>query len=105
MGKNNRPKKFELNSELLRSHLRKRTIRSFSTAVLSISIGIMGWFWLINQRVELGTPWPLRRVLELNGKLAQKFFNSERMARLPPAPPPEKKPRFNGNLGLRTEID
>ena len=43
--------------------------------------GLAGWQWLVTRSEEDGLPWPLRRVLGLNERLARAAF---RASRLPP---------------------
>ena len=62
--------------------------------------GLAGWKWLAAESAEDGLPWPLRRFLELNERLARAAFRASRRA-------PEfsrsaaREPRINGGLGLR----
>jgi DMSO/TMAO reductase YedYZ molybdopterin-dependent catalytic subunit len=68
-------------------------------------IGFFGWHWLHSSAPENGISWPIRHVLEWNGKLWGSLF-SEARAPHPVAPPPVGKvPRFNGDLGIKTRID
>jgi DMSO/TMAO reductase YedYZ molybdopterin-dependent catalytic subunit len=60
--------------------------------------------WIMHQPKSLGTPWPLRKVLEWNGAIGQKLFNPEKIPPLPTPPSPGKTPRFNGDIGLSNEI-
>jgi DMSO/TMAO reductase YedYZ molybdopterin-dependent catalytic subunit len=66
--------------------------------------GLAGWQWLVTRSEEDGLPWPFRRVLGLNERLARAAFRASRTA-------PEfsrgaaRQPRVNGRIGLNPTID
>jgi DMSO/TMAO reductase YedYZ molybdopterin-dependent catalytic subunit/thiosulfate reductase cytochrome b subunit len=91
---------FEVNSATWR-----RAWFSFSTA-LAFAVFVIGISSWVGQKPETdGIQSPLRRALNLNGKIWASFLSPERVAPLPDAPPVGKKPRFNGDLGLKSELD
>ena len=85
--------------------LKRLSRRGFLTAAVAAGAGYGAWKWL-RTRQQLGDlEWPLRRVLELNESVAEKYF---REARLSPTFPPSRitRPaRLNGNLGLDPRFD
>jgi DMSO/TMAO reductase YedYZ molybdopterin-dependent catalytic subunit len=66
--------------------------------------GFAGWRWLVTRSEEDGLPWPLRRVLELDERLARGLF---RASRLSPEFPRSaaRMPRVNGTIGLESDLD
>jgi DMSO/TMAO reductase YedYZ molybdopterin-dependent catalytic subunit len=66
--------------------------------------GFAGWRWLVTRSEEDGLPWPLRRVLEIDERLAREAFHD---ARLSPefARSAARMPRVNGTIGLGSGLD
>jgi len=66
--------------------------------------GWAGGRWLTSRGEDGGLPWPLRRVLELDERVARAAFRPDR-----PAPrfsrTLARMPRVNGSIGLGPEID
>jgi DMSO/TMAO reductase YedYZ molybdopterin-dependent catalytic subunit len=84
---------------------RRRTRRAFLGLALSFLAGAAGWKWLLSSGEEDGVQWPLRKVLRFNDALWAKLQSPNRVAPLPPAPSPGSTPRFNGDIGIETEVD
>jgi hypothetical protein len=84
--------------------MRQMTRRSFAVGGAAALLGLGGWYWLRTLKVTDGTPWPLRRMLEFNERLAQAYFKDTRLA---PTFPLDRarEPRINGRIGLITEFD
>jgi DMSO/TMAO reductase YedYZ molybdopterin-dependent catalytic subunit len=84
--------------------IRRMTRRSFLWGAGAGLAGFAGWAWLRTRGQEGGIPWPLRRALEINERLAQGTFRSGRLA---PAFAREtaRQPRVNGGLGLTDALD
>jgi DMSO/TMAO reductase YedYZ molybdopterin-dependent catalytic subunit len=84
--------------------IQRLTRRSFALGAAGAMAGLAGWIWLRTAGREGGLPWPLRRTLELNERLAEACFSS---ARLAPTFPREqaREPRFNGMIGLMKKFD
>jgi DMSO/TMAO reductase YedYZ molybdopterin-dependent catalytic subunit len=84
--------------------LRQLTRRSFATGGIAALAATAGWWWLRSARTEDGIPWPLRRVLQFNARLAQTAFDPRRLS-----PTFDralaKEPRVNGWLGLSEDLD
>ncbi len=88
-----------------RRQSRRITRRSFLTGAVLASAGLAGWEWLRRASPEDGIPWPLRRVLQFNERLAAALFGASRLA---PTYTPSRaaaRPRVNGAIGLDTPID
>jgi DMSO/TMAO reductase YedYZ molybdopterin-dependent catalytic subunit len=84
---------------------KNQTRRSFIFGGVSIALGFAGWHWLHSSEPEAGISWPIRWVLERNGKLAQSLFSPAREPAPVKPPPAGKLPRFNGDLGIASPID
>lgn len=86
------------------AEIRRRSRRSFSVGAIAAAAGLGGWKWLQSRELEDGIPWPFRRVLEFNERLARATFNPNRMS-------PEfslkqaREPRVNGTIGLREQVN
>ncbi len=80
------------------------TRRGFAWGGVAAMAGLAGWRWLVTRSEEGGLPWPLRRVLELNERVARGF---SRDARLSPEFPRAmaRMPRVNGSIGLESDLD
>src|SRR5262245_13669510 len=88
----------------LESCLRRMTRRGFAWGGMAALAGVAGWRWLVTRDEEDGLPWPLRRVLELNERVARGTF---RASRLSPEFPRSaaRMPRVNGSIGLESGLD
>ena len=80
------------------------TRRGLAIGGASVLAGLGAWRWLVTRSQADGLPWPLRRVLEGNERLARATFGPARPA---PAFPAGRArwPRVNGRYGLRGAID
>ncbi len=87
-----------------RWQLRRMTRRSFATGGVAAALGGAGLWWLSSAAAEHGIPWPLRRMLQFNARLAEAYFDSDRLA---PAFDVSlaREPRVNGHYGIGDEID
>jgi DMSO/TMAO reductase YedYZ molybdopterin-dependent catalytic subunit len=79
--------------------IRRLTRRSFATGAIVALASATGVGWLATRELEDGVPWPLRRVLEFNEGVAQRFFSTRRLAPEFPASI-AVEPRENGHVGL-----
>jgi DMSO/TMAO reductase YedYZ molybdopterin-dependent catalytic subunit len=93
-----------LTDEDANQEMRRLTRRSFITGAAAGLAGLAGWLSLRYAGPEDGLPWPLRRVLELNERLANGYFRDSRLA---PSFPAEQagEPRVNGSIGLARTAD
>jgi DMSO/TMAO reductase YedYZ molybdopterin-dependent catalytic subunit len=88
----------------LECELRLRSRRGFTTGAVAILTGLAGWCWLVTRREEEGLPWPLRRVLEFNERVARGLFRpTHRSPEFPRSA--AQMPRVNGSIGLESDLD
>jgi DMSO/TMAO reductase YedYZ molybdopterin-dependent catalytic subunit len=84
--------------------LRAMTRRSFTVGGLAAVAGGAGLGWLHLAQLEDGVPWPLRRALSFNERLARGLFGPTRLA--PEFPLARSSmPRANGLYGLDAQIE
>ena len=89
--------------EVLR-RMRGMSRRSFTVGGIAALAGLGAWSWLRTRELEDGIPWPLRRVLQMNERIAQGYFKNTRLA--PGFPVAQARmPRVNGDLGLGEDFD
>jgi hypothetical protein len=86
------------------AEMRQMTRRSFAAGGMASLLGLGGWYWLRTRSADAGIPWPLRRVLDFNARLAQGYFKETRLA---PTFALERarEPRINGVIGLDEPLD
>jgi DMSO/TMAO reductase YedYZ molybdopterin-dependent catalytic subunit len=84
--------------------MRQLTRRSFLTGAAAAAAGLGGWTWLRTRPEEDGIPWPLRRVLQFNERLARGAFRDGSAAPTFPAGAAEE-PRVNGSIGVSWQLD
>ena len=84
--------------------MRRKSRRSFLAMGLGAAAGFAGWKWLTTAQDAGGIPYPLRRTLEFNEALAERYFEATRLA---PTFPREmaREPRVNGGEGLSDGFD
>lgn len=88
----------------LERRLRRMTRRGFALGGAAILGGAAGVRWLASRGQEDGLPWPLRRVLEWNERVASAAFRSSRLS--PEFPRARaREPRVNGSIGLDRDLD
>lgn len=87
--------------EELHQRVRRKTIKAFAWfgAALAAQAGI--WKWIISQPKESGAKRPLRKMLEVNEKIAGTYFSHGRTAPTFPKAMAAANPRVNGKVGLR----
>ncbi len=86
------------------ARMRRLTRRSFTVGGAAALAGAGGLVWLANATPDDGAPWPLRRMLELNERVAETGFGSQRLAPEFAADQIEEL-RINGLVGLNNPID
>jgi DMSO/TMAO reductase YedYZ molybdopterin-dependent catalytic subunit len=90
--------------ERLEPRLRRLSRRGFALGGVAALSGVAGWGWLVTRSEEDGLPWPLRRALEWDERLARKGFRAAR--RSPEFPrAAARMPRVNGTIGLDPNLD
>lgn len=78
------------------------TRRSFATGFAAALAGGAGVSWLATRSGMDGLPWPLRKVLEFNERVAQTIYSPSRLA--PEFPQDQAvELRINGTVGLRPD--
>jgi DMSO/TMAO reductase YedYZ molybdopterin-dependent catalytic subunit len=84
--------------------LRTLSRRGFVVGGAAALAGVGGWLWLVTRGDEGGLPWPLRRALEFDERLARGLF---RPSRISPQFPrfAARIPRVNGSIGLDANLD
>jgi DMSO/TMAO reductase YedYZ molybdopterin-dependent catalytic subunit len=71
---------------------------------VTVLAGFAGWRWLVTRSEEDRLPWPLRRALEFNERVARGIFHGSR--RSPEFPrSAARMPRVNGTIGLESDLD
>jgi DMSO/TMAO reductase YedYZ molybdopterin-dependent catalytic subunit len=81
------------------AEIRRLTRRSFATGAIATLLGGGAVGWVATRPDDDGIPWPLRRVLRFNERIAQGIYSPQRLA-------PEfarelaTEPRVNGRVGL-----
>lgn len=84
--------------------LKRLTRRGFMTMGVAGAAGWLGYEWLRSRPREGDVPWPLRRMLESNERLAEAYFSPKRLS-------PQfhrsdlTNARVNGGIGLKTPVD
>ncbi len=104
MKKANRHAEIVLPPEELRRELQRRSRRGFLVGGLGAVAGVGAYEWLTKTGQEDGTPWPQRRVLDLNEQLAHGYLSE---THLMPSYAANQitylKP--NGDIGLDASLD
>ena len=87
----------------LERRVRRLTRRGFAIGGVAALAGYAGWHWLTTQGEEEGVPWPFRRALEFDERLARRLF---RTSGLSPefARSAARMPRVNGSIGLESGL-
>jgi DMSO/TMAO reductase YedYZ molybdopterin-dependent catalytic subunit len=85
--------------------MRRLTRRAFLTGGLATLVGAGVWGWLATAAAEDGVPWPLRRVLRFNQRLAETYASPQRLAPTFPAASAQHPARTNGLVGLSEDVD
>jgi DMSO/TMAO reductase YedYZ molybdopterin-dependent catalytic subunit len=84
--------------------LAARTRRSFLTMGVAAAAGYGGWRWLRSRPEVGGTPWPLRRALQMNENIARAYYSEGHLVPVFPASSVQE-PRPNGDIGLGGDFD
>lgn len=84
--------------------LARRTRRSFLTMGVAAAAGYAGWRWLRSSPDDNNLARPFRRVLHVNERLAEAYFDPRHLAPTFGADRVEDL-RVNGDIGLGTDFD
>lgn len=83
----------------------RKTRRGFLIGGVASALGLAGWAWIASRERENGVPWPLRRVLRGNEKLARGYFSENRLAPTFPRSAAVAELRLNEDIGMDEDID
>jgi DMSO/TMAO reductase YedYZ molybdopterin-dependent catalytic subunit len=82
-----------------------RTLRSFLFFFLFLASCIAGWKWLHRQPEDMGTPKPLRAVLNTNEKIFTSLFANNHLAKTFSVNDAVPRVRVNGDAGMSNDFD
>lgn len=104
MNMTNRHRTITLPDEQAQKELKRRTRRDFLIGGLA-AVGAMGGYeWIEKAKQEDNVPWPQRRVLEANGKLAHDYLSDSHL--MPTFSPAEVGHlKANGDIGMAEPFD
>lgn len=88
----------------LSAEMSRKTRRSFIVGGAAALAAVGGWKWLRTRPEEGGIPWPLRRGLEFNERLAHAYFHPAHEVQTFPREE-GRLPRPNGDIGLGGDFD
>ena len=99
-----RPPRSDGADEDVERAMHRKSRRSFLGLGFGAAAAFASWEWLKTRPQEGGVPYPLRRVLEFNERLAETYFSE---ARLAPGFPRAlaREPRVNGTEGMSSGFD
>lgn len=84
--------------------IRRRTRRSFLVGGAAALAGAGAWPWLRTRPQENELPWPVRRALGANEKIARAYFSDSHLAATFDLAK-SGMPRRNGMLGMEDDLD
>jgi hypothetical protein len=88
-----------MNPDPAQDAIKRMTRRSFAIGGVASLLALGGWQWLRSAGEEAAIPWPFRRVLDFNARLAQGLFKSTRLS--PTFSVDQaREPRVNGQIGF-----
>ena len=102
--RDNRARELVLDEKTAQQELKRRTRRDFLIGGAAAAFGIGGFAWMRSRQEELGVPWPQRRVLDLNARIAHGYLSDSHLAPTYSSKDVGKL-RPNGNVGLSEEVD
>jgi DMSO/TMAO reductase YedYZ molybdopterin-dependent catalytic subunit len=85
--------------------MRRLTRRGFVTGGVAALAGLAGWRWLSTAPEDDGVPWPLRRMLRLNQRLAEGLGSPHHLAPTFSKERVQGPGRTNGLIGLADQVD
>jgi len=86
--------------------IRRRTIKALAIwGVLAMGAPVAIWEWIKRQPEDNSIPSPLRKVLDFNGRLFKNFVSDNHLVKTYPKDLALKKPRLNGDLGLKSAMN
>jgi hypothetical protein len=82
----------------------KMSRRSFALGAIAVIAAGSGWEWLRTRPEQDGIPWPFRRALAFDEKIARSYFRPYRLAQTYPVSM-AREVRPNGDIGVDTDLD
>ncbi len=98
------PSELEDWNRQVRRRMRQRSRRSFLLWGAGLAAGAGAFEWLMTRPKTGDVPWPIRKTLELNERLARGFFSDRRLSRTYNASQASPD-RVNGDVGLDEDVD
>lgn len=98
------PSEIEDWNRQVRRRMRQRSRRSFLLWGAGLAAGAGAFEWLTTRPETGDVPWPIRKTLELNERLARGFFSEHRLSRTYNASQVSPD-RVNGDVGLDEDVD
>ncbi len=84
--------------------LRRRTRRDFLVAGIAAIGGVGAYEWITKAHPVNNAPWPQRKVLDLNGKIARGYLSDSHL--MPSYSPTQVGPiKVNGDIGIDDDFD
>jgi DMSO/TMAO reductase YedYZ molybdopterin-dependent catalytic subunit len=100
----NRKRDIILPEEEARRELRHRTRRDFLIGGVAAAVGVGSYEWLTRAPQDNGAPWPERSVLNLNGKISEKYLSDSHL--MPSYSAGQISPlKANGDIGLGSDFE
>jgi DMSO/TMAO reductase YedYZ molybdopterin-dependent catalytic subunit len=98
------PQEIEEWNRQVRQRMAQRSRRSFLLWGAGITAGVAGFEWLTSRSTIGDVPWPFRKTLEFNERIASGLFSEHRLSRTfnPSQAGPD---RVNGDVGLDEDVD
>ncbi|HEX5410505.1 MAG TPA: molybdopterin-dependent oxidoreductase [Terriglobia bacterium] len=98
------PSEIEKWNGQVRRRMRRQSRRSFLLWGAGLAAGIGAFEWLTTRHQIGEVPWPIRKTLELNERLARGFYSEYRLSQT--YNPGQVSPdRVNGDVGLDEDVD
>ncbi len=88
------------NNALVEREMARRSRRSFLVGGLATLGGLGVWEWIRTRPQDLGQPWPLRRVLDINEEFSRDLFTDRAKAPQFPLSAVRKPFRLNERIGM-----
>lgn len=90
---------------LTEEKIRNKTLVSFLFFFLFLAGCVAAWKWLRQQPEDMGTPKPLRMVLNTNEKIFTSLFANGNLAKTYPVKDAVPRVRVNGDAGMSNDFD
>jgi DMSO/TMAO reductase YedYZ molybdopterin-dependent catalytic subunit len=91
--------------ELSEKTIRRKTVKSFVYFFIGLILMLGFWFWLRSQPADKGMYRPFRTVMGFNEWIFGKQYSNKHTAPEFSKKQAVKRPRANGDIGLRSPID